>query len=1066
MIVLRALGAAEIDTGVTTLTPSQEIVFAAALYLILERGKRVSRTRLASLLWPRVPEKARGHRLRQTILQLKKLGIMTWADRDSLQLSQYDVRSDIDELAGENITDVGAHESLEFLPGYNPRLSEALRDWVETKRGPIHSAVTRILVRSLEQARLQADWARVERIATQCLSLDTYNETAVLAQAEAAAMRGGKRKAVFILDRYLSELGGSESQLRLPAALLRRRIVERVPDRPPMLNPDPVFVGREVEMETLVRSFERAQTGKGSGALLVGEPGIGKSRLCAEVGRFADLQGAQVQRATCRRTGVDRPLSLFVDIVPELREMPGALGCAPETFALLKRLTEFEQRHTDASGAADSELLFRNVQAAIFDLLDSVAEERCLVIIIEDVQWLDDVSARILARMVEWSASKNLFFLMNSRPGNSFFNQYAEKASLCTLLLPPLNRKASIALLQSVALLRADEPESDFVGWCLGVAEGNPFFLQELAHQWIETGHRHEAPPSVTKVLQDRLARLSGEALRVLQSCAILSDHATLDRVEKVLEYPPHMLLNAVEELSKAAMLSMPGEGFDTGGGFLQPKHDFLSSAAMARLSPVSLAFLHRRVADVLEREIVQEAMATTLLWACASHRHHAGDRERALFLSLSCAEHLLDMGLARDSCVAFQKSLDYCITDEQRLQVLPRLAVAFQMDGKWDRSKDVLRTCVRLSAKVQPTSDPHNDFELLLLEAEYQSSFEYSTLLHQIVPCVECQEATPRHRVRAAIMALKIATDTGPADAVDSLYHHVAPLLENKDVPKRSRLELEIVYRTLRGNDVLPVAVLREFADSADKADGLGYFNALLTAASACRISGRYNEGMEFVSEATEYVISHKLTSRLPQALIAAVRLHCAVEAFDKADSVLRDVLQQDIASDDPHRRSEPSFLEARIAIERGDLSRAINAFGKLERVPRTYSASRRAYYFALGVHIQLMERATHDEIEPLVTALEEAHSFIQGIGTKDFESYALFLGLSAIGQGTRGAEVLREYVRKHRRSRWPLSQNIKAAIGSAALGAFEAREMMLTPSNSAPRSFEELSALSPEVR
>ena len=58
MIVLRALGNAEIETAVTTLTPSQEIVFAAALYLVLERGKRVSRARLASLLWPRVAEKA------------------------------------------------------------------------------------------------------------------------------------------------------------------------------------------------------------------------------------------------------------------------------------------------------------------------------------------------------------------------------------------------------------------------------------------------------------------------------------------------------------------------------------------------------------------------------------------------------------------------------------------------------------------------------------------------------------------------------------------------------------------------------------------------------------------------------------------------------------------------------------------------------------------------------------------------------------------------------------------------------------------------------------------------
>ena len=1043
MIVLRALGTAEIDTGVTTLTPSQEIVFAAALYLILERGKRVSRARLASLLWPRVPEKARAHRLRQTILQLKKVGIMPKADRDSLQLSQHDARSDIDELTREQLADLRTKESLEFLPGYNPRLSEALRDWVETKRGPVHTAATRILIHDLEQARLQADWTRVEKLASQCLSLDGYNETAILGQAEAAAMRGGKRKAVLILDRYLSELGEGESQLRLPASLLRRRVVDRVPDRPTILNADPVFVGREAEMETLIRSFERAQIGKGSGTLLVGEPGIGKSRLCAEVGRFAELQGAKVQRATCRRTGVDRPLSLFVDIVPDLRDMPGALGCAPETFALLKRLTEFEQRHSDTSGAGDSELLFRNVQVALFDLLDSVAEERTLVIIIEDVHWLDDVSARILARMVEWSVSKNLLFLMNSRPSKSSFDQYAEKASLFTLVLPPLNKKACIALLQSLALRLADEPGSDFVKWCLGVAEGNPFFLQELAHQWIETGRRQEAPPSVAKVLHDRLARLSEEALRVLQSSAVLSDHATLDRVESVLGYPPHQLLAAVEELSSAAMLSVPGEGIDAAAAEqLQPRHDFLSSAAIARLSPVSLAFLHRRAADVLEREIAQQAMATTLLWACASHRHHAGDRERALFLSLSCAEHLLDLGLARDSCMAFQKSLDYCVTDEQRLRVLPRLAVAFQLDGEWSRSKDVLRTCIRLSAKVEPTASTHNDFELLLLEATFHSSLEYPTLLREIVPCVECMEATPRHRVRAAIMALKIATDTGPAEAIDSLYAHVAPLLKNHDVPETSCLEVEIVYRTLRGNDLLPIAVIRDFADSVNKADGLVHFNALLTAASACRISARYDEGMEFVAEAIDHVTSHKLTNRLPQALLGAVRLHIVAGALDKADMALREVLREHVASDDPHRKAEPLFLETRIAIEKGDLARATAAFGKLERVPPTYSASRRAYYFALAVHVKLMEGAQREEIEPLVAALQDAHVYIRGIGVRDFESYALFLGLKAIGAESRGADILKEYVQKHRRSRWPLPRDIKTTICSATRAVFVSRE------------------------
>ncbi len=98
MLELRALGNAEIQTDTTTLTPSQEIVFASALYLVLERERRVSRSGLAELLWPAVEVSARGHRLRQTLLQLKKLGFPVLADRDRVGLSTREVRTDIDRV--------------------------------------------------------------------------------------------------------------------------------------------------------------------------------------------------------------------------------------------------------------------------------------------------------------------------------------------------------------------------------------------------------------------------------------------------------------------------------------------------------------------------------------------------------------------------------------------------------------------------------------------------------------------------------------------------------------------------------------------------------------------------------------------------------------------------------------------------------------------------------------------------------------------------------------------------------------------------------------------------------
>src|SRR5207237_2519485 len=159
-----------------------------------------------------------------------------------------------------------------------------------------NTLATRILIRALEEARRRADWVKVEILSSKCLALDPYNESAVLAQAEAAAMRGGKRKAVSILDRFISEIGEDRADLRIPPELLRRRIIEKLPDRAPRLIEDLPFVGRELEMEALSRKLYAARNGRGSCVLVTGEAGIGKSRLTAELGRFALLQGNQVEQ--------------------------------------------------------------------------------------------------------------------------------------------------------------------------------------------------------------------------------------------------------------------------------------------------------------------------------------------------------------------------------------------------------------------------------------------------------------------------------------------------------------------------------------------------------------------------------------------------------------------------------------------------------------------------------------------------------------------------------------------------------------------------------------------------
>src|SRR4051812_41119292 len=218
MITLRALGTAEIETPIRTLTPSQEIVFATALYLTLMRAKPVSRARLTELLWPYVPGKKRAQRLRQTILQLKKAGFVVMIDRDTLRCPAHGVFTDLADLTEHRGSPVGDRPSLEFLPGYRPDFSPDFHDWVENRRNEFHAIATKALVSELSAARAKGDWEGCDRLARRCRELDPFNETAVLAQAEASAMRGAKKGAVEMLDRYITDLSSDDPNLRVSAS--------------------------------------------------------------------------------------------------------------------------------------------------------------------------------------------------------------------------------------------------------------------------------------------------------------------------------------------------------------------------------------------------------------------------------------------------------------------------------------------------------------------------------------------------------------------------------------------------------------------------------------------------------------------------------------------------------------------------------------------------------------------------------------------------------------------------------------------------------------------------------
>ncbi|MFN2533516.1 MAG: AAA family ATPase, partial [Pyrinomonadaceae bacterium] len=845
------------------------------------------------------------------------------------------------------------------------------------------------------------------------------NEEATLALAEAYAMRGGKLQAMEILDRYLSEVGNGPTDLRVPATVMRRRIADRMHPRVESIAGQSALVGRGAEMEQLAWLLDKARQKNGQACLVWGDAGVGKSRLLAEFVTFASLQGIPTQRVQCRPSDPHRPLSVFVDLVPGLRTMRGAIGCAPETFEYLDRLTKHKPGLTAKPGDGDSEFIYAKVQQALFDLIDAVTDEGCLIVLIEDVHWIDSTSAQLLREMVAWGVDHSIFFAFTGRDGAET-SLSGLATSLRVVHLLPLESGQSKDVILGVVRQRGREIEEEYLDWCVSVAEGNPYFLQELANQWLEQGSHHAIPISLAAVLNERISRLSDDALLLLQTCALLEKNSTLDRLEKVAAFETRRMLQSINELGLAGMLVIePDESGRIGADQLRPRHDLLSNAALMRLSPPARAFLHRRAGTVLETEIVDDQSAAAL-WDCTAHWQLSGNVGRAFSLAKSCAKHLMDVGLASAAADAFEKSLSYCSTSEEKLSILRELARAHHQGNNWNRVVEVVGKARTLQQKINSREHQHDDTELMGMRASWLCAGE-SVPIGSAIGCLNDPNAPPDHRVRAGVLALMMLDQACHQEAMPEIYRLIVDLGEDSRVALTPKLEARMVYHTLWGELEIAVEAARQLIAHARALGNTGDLCRLLCNASLVfRTAGLFDDASAFLNESDQLAVSLKLHSAKARTLPMIAHL-----AFDRGDLATVRTTYGQLLAVDPQLHTRPLRLDiaavgARLALFDHKPALARKRFPEsLSEISRDQIGQRQTYRLALYVAIELgrgkLSRAA-------VNALETIHLASRRNLQQSFAATVLYRALRQLRQSAKGERLLKEYVTDYRREKWPI--------------------------------------------
>ncbi|MGH9969167.1 MAG: AAA family ATPase [Pyrinomonadaceae bacterium] len=307
------------------------------------------------------------------------------------------------------------------------------------------------------------------------------------------------------------------------------------------------FVGRQYELATLAELAPRIRAGKGQTVSIVGEPGIGKSRLLHECTQHvAAPAGMAVLEGRCVSFGSHIPYLPLADLIRTqcaVREsdppenMPLAIERACRDHDLPADSGTWLLRvigGIDTSSALEA-VSPQAVQARTFDTLRTlffkVARRTPLLIAVEDIHWIDQTSEEFLATLVERLAGAAIMIVTTSRPG--YRVPWLDRSYFTQMTLRPLTTADSAQLVDSVA---REQPLPDAVSATIvEKGEGNPFFLEELARTVVERGPDSGAiPDTVQGVIMARIDRLPEAAKHVLQTASVLGREVPLPLLDRV----------------------------------------------------------------------------------------------------------------------------------------------------------------------------------------------------------------------------------------------------------------------------------------------------------------------------------------------------------------------------------------------------------------------------------------------------------------------------------------------------------------------------------------------------
>ncbi|HSF83412.1 MAG TPA: SpoIIE family protein phosphatase [Anaerolineales bacterium] len=520
-------------------------------------------------------------------------------------------------------------------------------------------------------------------------------------------------------------------------------------------HPSPL-IGRDAELASLLQLSRTVQAGLGRVAMVVSEPGLGKTRLISEWKESVSVANSKppIKWIEGHNNSYDlgQAYNLLIDLIHSILGVPTGAG-EPEIRAALRNLTEdlfgsIDDEATDSPALEvypylghllslklegivlervrmlDPEGLRAQYLVALRRLLQGLVDRGPLIVVVENLQWADPSSIELLSNIIPLTSTIPLLFCLVTRPnwdapGWKLITAAREAMGgrFTELSLAALSEDDSWQLVSN--LLKSDLLPKEMRLPILSRAEGNPFFIEEVLRMLIDRGaivqkdggwvveaeiETTDIPDNLHGLLLARIDSLSEGAKRTLRVASVIGRQFSLSVLEQVLGaeesgqgLPSH--LGALESVGLTRVAQVA------------PELTYVFQSALVQevaynsLLEADRSRLHQAVGEALEILYPDQLDSLDLAPRLAQHFFAAGDTRRAFKYYSLAGDAALASYANREAESRYRKALSMAQSDSERATLLFGLGMALYGQSRAEESIQIWREGIDIHHKIGPES-------------------------------------------------------------------------------------------------------------------------------------------------------------------------------------------------------------------------------------------------------------------------------------------------------------------------------------------------------------------------